>query len=300
MSSVAHGARLPVIRHAPPGWRKALIAGVLGWFIAQFAVIAVMLVASPLGLLERPQGTGLSDWPYPDAGWSSVAANTVVWVWILALTALLIRGLLADRIGRPISAITIFCALAITGFAPFIPHGLLDLPWVAALVGTAALLRLEPYVQIHVWPKRATAKALAVGALFLAVPAMHGVLHPLWSDPSSIGPPVSRNLPTVPVENTGFVDVELESVALRSPVPIARLVDVRVDDHPPFNPNGPFASPGLPYTLEARDHAFLQLRLRHQSCGTGAVSAEAVVRYRLRGDLRTQALPVEITLRPCS
>ena len=300
MSSVAHGARLPVIRHAPPSWRSAMIAGVLGWFIAQFTLGAVMLVASQLGLVQRPQGSALSDWPYPDAGWSSVAANTVVWVWIIALTALLIRGLLADRIGRPISAVTIFGVLTITGFAPLIPRGLFDLPWLVALVGTAALLRLEPYVQIPVWPKRATAKALAVGVLFLAIPAIHGVLHPLWSDPSSIGAPVSRNLPTVPVENAGFADVELESVALRSPVPIAELVDVRVDEHPPFHPDGPFASPGLPYRLEGRDHAFLQLRLRHRGCGAGAVLAEAVVRYRLRGDVRTQALPVKLTPRPCS
>ena len=150
MSSVAHGARLPLIRHSPPSWRDTLIAAFLGWLFAQVGVVAILLAASPIGF-ARPQGSGLSDWPYPDAGWWSVAANTVVWIWILALTALLTRGLLADRIRRPISAITIFCALTITGFAPFIPRGLLDLPWLAALLGTALLLRLEPYVDTPVW-----------------------------------------------------------------------------------------------------------------------------------------------------
>jgi hypothetical protein len=300
MNAVTHGARLPVIRHSPPSWRDTLIAAFLGWLFAQIGVVAILLAASAIGFVRRPQGSGLSDWPYPDAGWWSVAANAVVWIWILALTALLTRGLLADRIRRPISAITIFCALTITGFAPFIPRGLLDLPWLAAFLGTALLLRLEPYVDIPVWSKRMTVKALAVGVVFLVIPAVHSVLHPLWSDPLSVSQPDNRNLATVPLENAGFTDVELESVALHPSVPIAKLVDVRVDEHPPFNPHGPFPSPHLPYTLEGQDHAFLQLRLRHRGCGTGPIAASAVVRYRLHGDLRSQALPVEITPRPCS
>jgi hypothetical protein len=300
MSSVAHGARLPVIRRSPPGWRATFLAAVLGWLFAQIAVGVAWAAAWGLGIARKPQGSGLSDWPYPDAGWWSLAANTVVWVWIFALTALLIRGVLSDRIGRPISAFTIFCALTITGFAPFIPRGLLDLSWPAALLGTALLLRLEPYVEIPVWRKRTTVKALAVGAALLVIPAVHSTLHPLWSDPISIAQPQSKNLATVPVENAGFADVELRSVVLRTPVPIAELVDVRADGHPPFSPGGPFASPRLPYTVGGGDHAFIQLRLRHRGCGTGSIAASAVVRYRLRGNLRSQALPVKLTPRPCS
>ena len=150
------------------------------------------------------------------------------------------------------------------------------------------------------WPKRATVRALAVGALFLGIPVVHGVLHPLWTDPTSVAQPESRNLVTVPVENAGFADVQLESVALRSPVHMARLVDVRVDRHPPFHPNGPFASPRLPYTVEGGSQAFIQLRLRHRGCGSGGpIPADAVVRYRGLGGERTQALPVELTPRPC-
>jgi hypothetical protein len=208
-------------------------------------------------------------------------------VWIFALTALLIRGVLSDRIGRPISAFTIFCALTI-------------ISWPAALLGTALLLRLEPYVEIPVWRKRTTVKALAVGAALLVIPAVHSTLHPLWSDPISIAQPQSKNLATVPVENAGFAGVELRSVVLRTPVPIAELVDVRADRHPPFSPGGPFASPRLPYTVGGGDPAFIQLRLRHRGCGTVRSPRPRWFAIGFRGNLRSQALPVKLTPRPCS
>ncbi len=304
MSSVAHGARLPVVRPPLPSWRAALTAVFMGWFFAFIAVAVVGLAASQVGLIERPHGGGLRDLPYPEAGRASFVANAVVWLWILALTALLIRGLLADRAPRPVSAFAIFVILAFSGFAPLLPRGLLDLPWLVALLATAALLRLAPAFSPPTIPKRATAVFLAAGALLLAVPALHAVRHPLWLGSSVFSDPPERQTATISLRNAGFADVELEAVSLRMLPPFellpVELVDVRVDKHPPLAPGGPFESPRLPFTLGGRSEAFVQLHLRRMGCGSGPLKSEATVRYRVRGDLRVEALPVSITLRACS
>lgn len=121
MSSVAQEAPPNFAPPALPSWGTAATAAFLGWTISAFSVGAVGLAANALGLLGRVEGTGLRDWPFPAAGWESTAANTLVWLWILALTALLVRGMLADRVGRPVSALAICAVLAITGFVPLLP-----------------------------------------------------------------------------------------------------------------------------------------------------------------------------------
>lgn len=277
-----------------------MTAAFLGWFVAWVFIVVVGLAAWRLGLVQRPQGSGLHDWPYPEAGRASLAANTVVWLWVLALTALLIRGLFADRIQRPVSAVSIFLLLVLTGFAPALPHGLLELPWLVSLVATAAFLRLAPEYGPPAVPKRVTGAAVAMGALLLAIPALHGFLHPLWLGGSAFSDPWSRNTATISLRNAGLADLELEAVSLWASVPLVELVGVRVDKRPPPPPGAPFHSPQLPFTLKGRSEAFVQLRLRRMGCGSGPLRTEATVRYRVRGDMRVETLPVLISPRPCS
>src|SRR5262245_44639960 len=113
---------MSAVRPARPSWRATLLAAFLGWIFASFVIAALATAALALGLMSRPVGSGLHDWPYPNAGWASLAANAVVWTWILALTALLIRWLLAREVRNPVSAVTIFVVLALTGFAPLLPR----------------------------------------------------------------------------------------------------------------------------------------------------------------------------------
>lgn len=294
MTSVAHESR-ELTRSPLPSWRAAFVAAFLGWALAGIAVGALYAVAWELGLVGRPSGGGLRDWPYPEAGWGSLLANAIVWIWIFALTALLIRGLFADRIQRPVSAATIFVILLATGLAPAVPRGLLESPWPVALIFTAALLRLAPESGPAPLSKRTTAKLLAIGTGLLLIPAAHGLLHPLWLSPSFVEPMPPRSA-TFSVRNSAFAKVELEAVSLRTPVPLVELVDVRVDDWPPF---ANVAPRGLPFEIEPRSEAYIELRLRHLGCGTGALPAKARLRYRVFGLARSQDVPVRITPRRC-
>jgi hypothetical protein len=266
-----------------------MTAAFLGWAIALCFLGALVVLVEALGLLGRVEGTGLRDWPFPAAGWAGIAANAVVWLWILALTALFVRGMLADRVGRPVSALPIFAVLVITGFAPLVPRGLFDVPWPVAFLGTAALLRYVPELRAPVLSKRQTARVLAIGALFLAVPAVHAMRHPLWLGSSELSS--SPGEATLSLENTGFADVKLERVSLRSPGMALPVQDVRVDRLPSVGPGERFDS-GLPFTIEPRSQAFVQLR--HHGLGCGVMPATASVRYRLNGAARTISLPLSI------
>jgi hypothetical protein len=260
------------------------------------AVAVAVTAAQPLGLVERPAGNGLRDWPYPEAGLSSLAANAVVWAWILALTALVIRGLLADRSTPAISAVTVFCILVLTGFAPGLPRGLLDLPVPAAFVFTVVLLRLAPAFAPPVLSKRTTAALLAAGALFLAVPAVHAVLHPLWPGSGLSVDPPGLNTATFALRNAGFADVQFLGVTLRAPPLPVRLTGVAVDETPLL-----LDARRLPYQLGGRSEAFVQLRYRTQACGTGsALMGEATIRYRVLDSVHAETLPLPIQLRPCA
>jgi hypothetical protein len=291
VSSIAQEARPDLFRPRLPSWGTALAAAFLGWSIAVLFFGAIVVLVDALGLIGSVEGTGLRDWPFPAAGWEGVAANTVVWLWILALTALFIRGMLADRVGRPVSALPIFAVLVITGFAPLLPHGLIDAPWPVALLVTATLLRYVPELRVHVLSKRQTARLLVVGALFLAVPAAHALRHPLWPG-SSVVPP-SPGATTVSLENAGIAAVELQRVSLRTPGMLVRLEDVRVDRHPPLG--GTFESPRLPFTIEPRSEAFVQIRHRGLDCGV--MPATVSVRYRVNGAARTMSVPLTISAR---
>jgi hypothetical protein len=294
MTSLAHEGR-DFARSPRLGWGAALTAAFLGWVLAGFAVALLGIVAWELGLVGRSSGSAIRDWPYPEAGWPSLLANTIVWLWIFAATALLVRGLLADRSERPVSAATVFVILLATGFAP-VPHGLLELPWLVGLILTAALLRLAPGAGPDPLPKRTTAKLIAVATSLLLIPAAHGLLHPLWPGSSIIGEGPSTA--TFSLRNAGFAKVELEAVSLQTQIPFVELIGVRVDDQPPFLLRP--ASFGLPFELASRSEAFVQLQLRHRGCGEGRLpGSKAKLRYRVYGVRRTETLPVSIASRSC-
>jgi hypothetical protein len=278
----------------------------MGWFIAWFAVAALALGASQLGLLERPQGRGLRDWPYPEAGLASLVANAIVWVSILAVTALLIRGLFADRSQRRVSALPIFVVLAVTGFAPFLPRGLLDLPWAISLLATAALVRLVPECSPPPIPARVTALLLLPASLLLLVPVLHAVRHPLWLGSDVIFDPPKRGKATISLRNSGFAQIKLEAVSLRPresldlPRRAVKVMDVRVDKSPSFGLSRLFESGQLPFLLEGRSKAFVQLRFTSLGCGNGPLPSDVLVHYRVRGHGRVERFPTPIELPPCS
>jgi hypothetical protein len=230
----------------------------------------------------------------------------VVWLSILVLTALLIRGLLADRMQWPVSTLPIFVALAITGFAPFIPRGLLDVPWAIGLLATTALLRLAPDCSPPAMPMRATAVLLAAGTLVLSVPAVRAVRHPLWLGSEVVFGPPQTGTVAFSVRNSGFAEAELKSVALQPtdssgpPRGIVELTDERVGKNPSFATSRSFESAQLPFSLEGRSNAFVELRLKPLGCGTRPLASEVTLNFRVRGHRRVERLPLSIGLPACS
>jgi hypothetical protein len=265
-----------------------------GWFFASCFVGLLAIIALELGLVGRSSGSGLRGWPYPEAGWASVVANSVVWVLIFALTALLIRGFLADRSGQPISSSVVFAVLLITGFAPFVPRGILSLPWPIALLATAGLLRLVSSFGPAPLPKRTTAKLIAGGMAFLAIPAFHATTHPLWPGSSFFQQTPEKVI--LSLRNASPATLEVESVSLRPVLPAGpELRSVRLSRVPPYWEG----TRGLPFTLEPRSEGYVQLNLRSRGCGVGQVRASATFTYRVLGRTRSETLPVDIPRRAC-
>jgi hypothetical protein len=300
VTTVAHEAGRRAVGPRLPTWKAALSAAIGGWLVALVGLGAVGLAASLLGVVGRPAGEELRDWPYPAAGLASVTANAIVWLWILVATALLIRGLLAARFGGRISTVPVACALALTGFAPFLPRGFLDLSWPVALAITAALLRLAPAFSPPPLPRRATAALLAVGALSLAIPVAHGLAHPLRPTLSIRYDPPRRNTATFELRNAGFADVTVTAITLHQGAPLFVLTAVRVDEQPASLLGVSGESAALPSLVKGRSQAFVQLRLRPVGCGTGPpVRASATVRYRVHGSGHAVTVPAELAVPAC-
>jgi hypothetical protein len=311
VSTVAHEGRPPADFAPRPSWRDAFVATIVGWVTAAGLVLVPILVAFWLGLVGRSGagglgGEGLRDWPYPRNGDLSLLANTVVWLELLALTALVVRAVLADRVG-PVSAVPIFVVLAVTGFVPLLPRGLLDMPFLVAFLASALLMRAAvATTPIRPLPRRITVQLIAACALLLAVPAWYGLKHPLWYG-SVVGetvsdPPLRSTLGehTFGLRNAGFADVRVDDVSLALEAPVATLVDVRADRDLPVPPGSPFpASPRPPFMVPARGEMFVQLRLRERGCG-GPVRGAAVVRYRLLGVQRVTRIPVRVPVGACA
>jgi hypothetical protein len=297
MSSVAHEGRLPVLRPPPPTWWAVLVAVLLGALVAPLVLVPAVIAGAEVGLVGHVSGSGVRDWPYPATGLTSLAANAVVWAWILGLTALFIRGFLADRVDRPVSGVAVLAIVGVTGVAA-VPRGLLDLPFPLALLAAAALLRLSPVFRLPVLPKRVVVRLFAVGAVALVIPVLHGLTHPLWPGLNGRFERPKVGYATFDVENVGHSKVVLESVALRSQLQLIELVAIRADKYPP-SPGGPFESPRLPYTADGKSTTFIQLRVREHGCGTGVIPAEASIRYRVRGAAHDVQVPVSFAVRRC-
>jgi hypothetical protein len=313
MSALAHGARAVRLPRAPwPTWGAAFTAAFLGWLASFFVVGLAAAVTNEAGLngfrAGSVTGHGLRDWPYPATGDGSTLANGVVWLAVLTLTALVIRGALADRSRKPISAFAVFAVVAVTGFAPFVPRGILDLPWPVELVLTAALLRLTSGT-VAPLSKRATTRLLLAGAPLLVVPAVYGALHPLWFDQvivQTTDPPPPRTEPATlsfGVFNAGHAAVDIRSVSLEGPGSPVRIVDVVAAREPPVPP--PFGqSPRLPIAVEGRGRVFIQLRLLPVGCPRQRahvvpVEGKSVIRYSLFGRPHTARLAHELLLPRC-
>ena len=288
MSTAASEVRPPAFVTPQPSFGDAFCATLLGFVIASVLVIAPVLVAHWLGLAgDRFVGLGQDEvsplsWPYERNGAFSVVANLVVWIEVLAFTALLVRGMLADRVG-PLSAVPIFVVLAVTGFAPLLPHGLLMMPGIIALLASAWLIQVAvATTPIRPLPKRTTARLMALFAALLAIPAAYGAAHPLGMG-SQFGPQSPKEL-TFGLRNQGFADMRVTDISLDTPIH-----GLSVAREP------------LPFALDGRHERVVRLGLHQAGCGSGGpLPAHAIVRYSLLGSDFTARIPVEVPLKPCA
>jgi hypothetical protein len=292
MTTLAGEGGSPAFSAPRPSFGDAVVATILGWIAASLALLVPVLLAHWLGLVGRPGfvswgGEGLRDWPYARNGAFSLLANLVVWLSIVGLTALFVRGMLSDRVG-PLSAVPIFVVLAVTGFVPLLPHGVLDMPGVIAFLASAWLIRAAvATTPIPPLSKRVTTRIVAVCAILLAIPAWYGLTHPLWQG-SVVTSDSARTL-TFGLRNGGFAEVRVESISLSTSGPAVALAGIKGDRQPPF-------------TIGGREEALVQLRLRHLGgCGSGGeLPGDAVVRYRLLGSVHVARVPVELPVKACA
>jgi hypothetical protein len=284
VTSVAHEAR-PEFVPPRPSFGDAFYATLLGFVIACVVTIVPVAGAAWLGLAGRELvgfgGEGLRDWPYPRNGTFSLVANAVVYLDLLAFTALFVRGILADRVG-PMSTVPIFVVLAVTGFAPLLPHGFLNAPGIVDLLLSAWLIQITvATTAIRPLSKQATARVIAVLIMLLAIPAAFGVSHPVR--PGSTYGPFSAKELRFAIANAGFGDVRVLRISLDADVRGIRMLEAP-----------------KPFTLAGRHERVVRLRIHQTGCGAGGpLRADAVVRYRLLGSDKVARMPVEVPIRAC-
>jgi hypothetical protein len=284
VTTVAHEAR-PEFVPPKPSFGDALYATLLGFVVANLVVVVPVVVATWLGLAGRELvgfgGEGLRNWPYQRNGTFSLVANGVVWFDLLAFTALVVRGVLADRVG-PLSAVPIFVVLAVTGFAPLLPHGFLHAPGVVDLLLSAWLVQITvATTAVRPLSKQATTKVIAVFVMLLTIPAAYGASHPVR--PGSTRGPFSANELQFGVDNDSFTDVRVTQISLDTDVEGIRVVGAPT-----------------PFTLAARHERLVRLRVDQTACGTGGpLRGDALVRYRLLGSDNVARIPVDVPISAC-
>jgi hypothetical protein len=117
------------------------------------------------------------------------------------------------------------------------------------------------------------------------------------------GPPQTGTV-KFSVRNSGFGEVELRSVALQptdssgSPRGIVELTDVRVGKNPSFAASRLCESAQLPFSLEGRSNAFVELRLKPLGCGTRPLASEVTLNFRCAGIGGSSGSPSRLCCQP--
>ena len=116
MTSVAYRVEPPA-----PGWLWTAGGLVVGWLLAGFATGVLYVVAGLLGAISRtyPSYPGaLNDWPYPDNGLWSFAANIAVVLLVVLLTTKATSSWMRRSYER-FSEGRLALVLLLTGWLPF-------------------------------------------------------------------------------------------------------------------------------------------------------------------------------------
>lgn len=254
MTSVAYPA-LP----SRPGWVRTAWLLVVGWVAAAVVAGALYIagvLAGVIGSNARFADRGvLNEWPYPDNGWWSFAANLAV-VLLVLLIATITTAVILRRAFARFSEARLALVLLFTGWLPFVT---------ARPVGGIFGLLLA-VVLVRVWvgrtddhlPGRA---AFTCCAALAAVVVSYGLLHPLWtSDAFASATPSGSKLKIV-VHNGARVPVTVERLdggPLFAPPTSRRLVRIAAGADGLFELN---------WAPRACANVLLNLRVRYRIFG---------------------------------
>jgi hypothetical protein len=208
MSSVAY----PAHHGAPSAWRTAWDL-IVGWVLGA-SCLAVMYVAGWLlgviGLNTASEGGVLNQWPFPDNGWWSLAANFSVLVLALLVATLTTAWKLRESF-RMLSERRLAIVLLFTGGVPLVTPISDDSALVFLFLIAVWLVRKWVVRADHRFSRR----ALGISALGLMLTiTSYGALHPVWVE-SAIVVPDSGNQRTLTLtlRNAGWASVTLERLS---------------------------------------------------------------------------------------
>jgi hypothetical protein len=210
MSSVAYPARRPV-----PGWWQTAWDLVSGWLLAAACLVGLYGAGWLFGLMGanssgHPPRGALNEWPFPDNGWWSLAANAATILLALVLvtvtTAWRLRGSF-DAVAEDRLAVL----LLFTGGVPLV------VPWRPGLLaGFMVAVWL-----VRRWVVRASFRAsrrvlLGASVFLMLTVASYGLLHPVWVESAVVMPsPASTNgrVLVVSLHNVSRLPLTIERVS---------------------------------------------------------------------------------------
>jgi hypothetical protein len=243
---------------------------VSGWLLAAACLVGLYGVGWPLGLIGANSGPAqrgvLNEWPFPDNGWWSLAANVAT----ILLALLVVTVATAWRLRGSFDAVAedrLALLLLFTGGVPLV------VPWRPGLVVgfLVAVWLVRRWVVRASF--RASRRALLGASVFLTLTvASYGLLHPVWVESAVVMPS--------PASTSGRVlVVSLHNVS-RLPLTIER-----VSGWPLFSD----AVAGWPWqsrpveALRVAPRATQTFTLKMPSDGCATIIPDAAIRYRVLG-----------------
>ena len=260
------------IRADRPPWDMTI------WAVLRGYILALVCLGVPLTLLwyvgvPLIPSVAAEPGPWPVNGPWSLAADVSVFLVVVLVTTVVIRASAIDKLGRHVSPVVVFVAVALTGYAPFLHYRRVESGLVALLL-TAAAVRYLGLGRGH------SHRVGRAGAVLFAVVVAAGTLtaaafaltHPLGMSVTGSGftDPEHRFL-SASLRNGGRTDLRILSV-----------------DAPVSLVNGiPWESEKLVGTVvPGRDEITISFAER-------ACPFEAVVRYELGGRHFAQRLVLD-------
>jgi hypothetical protein len=211
VSSVAY----PAQHRAPSAWRTAWDL-LVGWILGA-ACLAVIYVAGwflgVIGLNTASEGGVINQWPFPDNGWWSLAANFSVLVLALLVATLTTAWKLRESF-QMLSEARLAIVLLFTGGVPLVTptgHG-----------SAFAFLFLVAVWLVRKWVVRAghrfSRRGLGISALGLMLTIVaYGAVHPVWVESAMVAPSLrgtkSQRTLTLTLRNASWAPVTVEQLS---------------------------------------------------------------------------------------